>query len=65
MAKRKAKKKGKRKGKKQLPPVMVAWSRCRPKVGAKPGKKLTAKQRREAEACVEKEVARIRKSRGA
>jgi hypothetical protein len=42
-----------KKGKKGLPPIHKAWQVCRTKSGIKPGQKMTAKQKREAEACVD------------
>jgi hypothetical protein len=50
MAKQKAAKAKKKKG---LPPVLHAWQVCRTKSGIKPGQKMTAKQKREAQACVD------------
>ena len=42
----------KKKGK-GLPPELKAWNVCRTRSGIKPGQKMTPKQKREAQACVD------------
>lgn len=49
--------------KKKLPPVLKAWAACRVAVGARPFKKMSARLKSLAKACVAKKLGRKSKRR--
>jgi hypothetical protein len=51
-----------KKGKKRkLPPVLRAWKDCRDELKIKPFVKMTKNAKREAQRCVDKKLARMRR----
>lgn len=53
-----ANKNASRRKKRALPPILKAWQVCRLEAGVTPFKKLTRRQRRRIESCVDKRMGR-------